>query len=135
MNFTGPEGNQLKIGTCEHYLKEGLPHGGECTLTCDPERTAQLQADLFLFVNLDVVCEDGRITEHPLKETWCSKESYMLPSVCFLITVTVAAGVAGYLLEKRQGQFEADCQRALAINIPAMVTPKRTKSMSMSMSF
>lgn len=119
--LTSSKPHMLKLGKCADYVNntEGLmPHGSNCRLFCASERAPQLATNWMSAASTDLHCEDGVITG-PQPGTWCSADSFEIPPLIFLATVTLAGLVAGLRMEMKQNQFEKSCVKEMQLRLPA----------------
>jgi len=117
LNLTGPGPNDLKLGTCEAKLDNfsQLQSGDWCHLTCLGKASAQRNQDFFHAISTEIDCQDGTIVQYPPKGTWCSEASWEVPPLIFLGTISLAAALAGCMLDYRQHDFEQRCMSAMTV--------------------
>lgn len=129
LNLTGPSPQELKNGTCGNITF--LEHLASCSLACEGDTAPQARSNFIEAIDVSIVCEDGEITQHPALGTWCSRESYVVPPVVFLGTVTLASVVAGCFIERRRHLWATECAKALQQDgaaPPQVALPSRKRS-------
>jgi hypothetical protein len=127
LNLTGHADLQLKNGSCRNVTL--LEHGFACSLTCEGNTAPQVYSNFMKAIDMSIICKDGEIT-HPPVGTWCSRDSYVLPPVVFLGTVTLASTIAGMIIDRRQRAWEKECLQVTRFRHPKVTPRTRTSRIS-----